>query len=446
MADQNPFAAIFQTPEMLDARRRYEFAEQSKGQDFWVKAAGMQGLDLRRDLLAKGIGLGPEDRRALQTQEIMGRAQRNLAEMIKNGDLDPLDAQEEVIRRAMGDFMTMGDYQSAQGLLPGLNQIRDYKLNLEKLRSEGVENRASAFKSTAEGQRALAVTPSEIQKNQSESLENVAQAGQAEAYGRQADAGAYRNRAQGDLYNRTDPNLRASGSKDGGAVTPQEAARVRQQGSGALNLFDRMADLSTFYQKAPIVASKTAAGENIGFQYLQGFWNSLKRSGGSVGGFEGLSDSAADGAGGQSPKAIVRQHSDEIVATAKKLGFRDITQFESLVIDAAYALARANDPGGRLSNNDFTFALQSLGAVQDQQSALKAFRALAKRGYDNFKNLKKTYQPEAWNDNFSNMESEVEAGFKNFEATYGSSDVKDVQKETAEEKRKAELRAKYLSQ
>jgi hypothetical protein len=64
----------------------------------------------------------------------------------------------------------------------------------------------------------------------------------------------------------------------------------------------------------------------------------------------------------------------------------DLAEYTSLVVDTAYALARANDPGGRLSDNDFNFALQTLGSIsQDPASAKAAFAAVAERAYENVK-------------------------------------------------------------
>jgi hypothetical protein len=49
-----------------------------------------------------------------------------------------------------------------------------------------------------------------------------------------------------------------------------------------------------------------------------------------------------------------------------------MAEFNSMVIDLAFSLARANDPGGRLSNNDFDFSLMMLGANAENPEAVKA--------------------------------------------------------------------------
>src|SRR5207344_222952 len=105
-----------------------------------------------------------------QTQQIMGRSQTMMSELVKNGELDPLDAQERAIRSAMSDFMSVGDYQAAQGLLPGLNQIRTYRAELGKLKAETYNQQASGFHQEAEGNATLAKAPHEISKLDSEAL------------------------------------------------------------------------------------------------------------------------------------------------------------------------------------------------------------------------------------------------------------------------------------
>lgn len=419
MPDQNVFATLLQTPESLDAQRRAQFRADSDGQDFWVKAGGMSGLDFRKDMIDKGKGLTFEDRRAYQTQQVMGRSQQMLSDLVKSGELDPLDAQEQVIKSAMSDFMALGDYQAAQGLLPGLNQIRDYRLNLDKLRSESQENRATAFNQQAQGESKLAVTPSEIQKNTGAAMASVAQAGQYQG-------GEAANYALQRLRDRTDPNIRAKGAA-AFKLPAAEQTKIRAQGTGFLNLADAVADLSTYMEQSPIVASATAQGVNVGSQYLAGMQSIFSAKGSSVGGFDALSTRPEDGADGVSPKQIVFQSRDKIRRAATRLGFKDITAFQSLVIDAAYSLARSNDPGGRLSNNDFQFALDSLGAVQDATSAKKAFKALVERGHQKYQNMKRVIPPDVWNDLFGDMDKQVADSYSRFTGEHGTSDIKSAE-------------------
>ena len=439
MADQpNIFATLLPTPENVADLREAKFREDAKGQDFWQHASGLTGLDFRKDMVSRGIGMAPEDKRAFQTQQIMGRSQQMLAELVKNGDMDPLDAQEQVISSAMSDFMSLGDYQAAQGLLPGLNQIRTYRSELDKLRSESQENRATAFNQQASGESTLAKTPSEIYKNQAAGQESIQKGGAAVLTAQGSYAA---DMAHADWWNRADPNIRSKAGGTGSEfkLPGAEQTKIRAQGTGVLNLFDAMGDLSTFMEKAPIVASATAQGANVGSQYLAGLNSIFSNKGASVGGFDALSTRPEDGTDGMSPKQIVFQNRDQIRKAALKLGFKDITAFQSLVIDAAYSLARANDPGGRLSNNDFQFALDSLGAVQDAKSAKKAFKALAERGYTKYQNMKRVIPKDTWNDLFGDMDKEVDASYAQFTGEHGTSDIANVQDE---ERRKA-LRDKY---
>ena len=100
MAEPNPFAGLIPSPDNLTARRELEFAEQSKGQSFWAQEAGRSGLKARQEAMRQGIAMGPEDARAIAAQNIMAGAQKRLADLVRSGTVDPLDAQEVAISEA----------------------------------------------------------------------------------------------------------------------------------------------------------------------------------------------------------------------------------------------------------------------------------------------------------------------------------------------------------
>lgn len=178
-ATPNPFAALLPSPEGLDVQRRQQFLDLSQGQDYFSRVAGLSGLDFRKELINRGIGLTDEDRRAFNTQAILSRAQKSLSDMVKSGEMDPLSAQAEVIKRTMADFMAMGDYRAAQALLPGLNQIQTYQGEIAKVKSYTGAQDASAYKDTAAGVKSYADVaatgerlPSEIDAKRAEAEYN----------------------------------------------------------------------------------------------------------------------------------------------------------------------------------------------------------------------------------------------------------------------------------
>lgn len=408
MAEQNPFASLVMTPENLSLMRQVRFDDENKGENFWVRSAGRAGLEMRQSLLNRGIALGPEDKRAIDTQAIMAGAQKRLADLVKTGSVDPLDAQETVITETMSAFMQAGDYQAAQSLLPGLNQIRTYRGEMDKLRSESEENRAQAYSATSAGDVRYARTPAQIDADRARAKASL-------AAGRASDARAR-------LADRTDPNLRKgrSGSGEDAPSLSAAAEREHQQAiAGTLTLFDTMNDLIQIVEQSPAALSAGAGVQTDASRYIRGFQEYLQQRGSSVGGFQSLSsDPAATVEGNISPKELVARNRARIDATAKSLGV-DRTLFESTVIDAAYALARANDPGGRLSNNDFDFSLRMLGAVQDPASARASFANLARRTIEKHRARMRSIGSKNKSTYFSEQDADVEGTYASFEKRYG---------------------------
>lgn len=405
MADApNPFGALINTPEVLDLRRRAEFAQQTTGMDFWAQEAGRAGLNLRRGLLEQGLAISPEDERSLQTQHIMKASQQRLAALVQSGEVTPMDAQEKVITETMAAFMKAGDYQAAQSLLPGLNQIRTYRLEQEKLRTESVENLATAGKETAAA--SLSNTQSVVAA--------------ARAPGQIAADTALANQRNADarLKDRTDPNIRAGGKGGAGPVmglTNKDQEEIRANQAGVLNLFARMDDLSTIMNEAPQAASAVGGVVNTAGQYLKGVHTFLVGKGAVTSGdLSGLTEAQ---------KAIVaRNNFDNRTAMARQaasLGM-NVTRYQSLVVETAYALARVNDPGGRLSNNDFDYAMKQLGAVQDPASAKAAFAAIASRAYQNVKNRMKVYNEATIDEYFRPGLNEIEEAYADFNSKWGT--------------------------
>lgn len=374
MPEFNPFAGLMPSdPESLMAQRSADFEAQTKGQDFWVQEAGRTGQNIRRSMLARGIALGPEDQRAINTKAIMAGAQQRLASLVQSGDLDAMDAQELVLGETMSAFMKQGDYQAAQSLLPALNQIRTYKLEQNKLTSEIQENTADTFRAGAAGNKDLAAIDQAERELPSKIEERAANARMRDATAR--------------LRDRTDPNLRSSGAGGPGAasadpmyILPSQRAKLDERIGANLSLYNVLNDLSDIVTQVPAVASDPAGLHNSLYQRFEGIKNYLENSG-SLRGFDSLSSNAYDGSAGQSPRAIALANQKDVYKMADNLGVHR-SMFESMVISAAYTLARANDSGGRLSDNDYKNAMTMLGAVQDPKAARATFSNLARQKHN----------------------------------------------------------------
>ncbi len=415
MADANPFANLLQTPETLKAERQNRFdALNGPDSDFWVRMSGQSGLDLRNRLLEEGRGLNSQDRRALATQTILSNAQKSLAQYTQSGELDPMDAQELAVSQAMADFMAVGDYAAAQSLTPSLNGIRQYKAELGKLRSETTENvydaeasRLKGLKDAGDTAATAAMLPSKI--------------GASEAQARSYDASAAANLAAARLRDRTDPNIGSGGPGGGGQerkILPSRQAELTQGFAATMGVFDSLHELSLHYEQLPAVASRAGKGYNLAAQEVSGIYNFLSQRGSVE---KDVASSLTE-----EQQAIAKRGIAERAANAKKMGMGSVVAYNSLVIDTAYAMARAMDPGGRLSNNDFAFALDALGAVQDAESAKAAFAAIAERAYKRYQATVKGEGTKEMQELFPGQMDAIEQSYGEFSKRWGRSNVREV--------------------
>jgi hypothetical protein len=125
------------------------------------------------------------------------------------------------------------------------------------------------------------------------------------------------------------------------------------------------------------------------------------------------------------------------------MGMKNITAYNSAVIDTAYAMARAMDPGGRLSNNDFAFALEALGAVQDAVSAKAAFAAIAERAYKRYKATIKAEGTAEMKHLFPEQMVNIEESYKQFHDRWGGSRVRAEDEANAAKDTRTDLQKKY---
>jgi hypothetical protein len=201
-------------------------------------------------------------------------------------------------------------------------------------------------------------------------------------------------------------------------IPPARQAELTQGFAATLGVFDSLHELSLHMEQLPAVASTGGAVYNSAAQYVSGAFNFLSQRGTVQSGvMETLTDEQ---------KAIAKTGTAQRATAARSMGMKNVTAYNSAVIDTAYAMARAMDPGGRLSNNDFAFALQALGAVQDAASAKKAFAAIAQRAYMRHQNTVKGEGTDAMQKLFGEQMAAIEEDYAQFSGRWGQANVRDV--------------------
>ena len=357
----NPFEALM-TPARLQAQREAEFNQIKKERGLNVGASMIAdaGFQLRNHLRDKGYGLTPEDKRAAMTQGILQATQQSVAQMVADGEVDPMDAQDFALSKAIGEFMAMGDYEAAQSLVPTLSALRQQRGELAKLGAQTFKEEAAGTKYMSDADLA--------QYRKGEIDANVLL---REANARAADARA-------EMYGRMPAAV-----KTGTAAAP-DGTKLRDilTPSGRKELIDGLANSASFYGKIGglydiVVTNPAVLSAPGGVQAsIQSWMSGLQEWTKSLGTSPGVISDPLD-------KAVYEKNAKRIAQTAKSLGMgENVARFNSLVIDLAFSLARANDPGGRLSNNDFDYSLQMLGAVQNPAAALATFQQVAKYVHD----------------------------------------------------------------
>lgn len=329
--------------------------------------ASQAGTNFRKQMLDRGIGMSSADRKALRQQSVLKEVAEVEAQNITDG-MDPLDAKEASLRKAMSTLLSNGDVDAANSLMPALYALQSQREQLNKLKAETYKNEAAGDKDVIDAKIARLKEIRDSGKYPHEIEKIEAEIARLEADARRLDRMPVVKPGAGEL----------GPSEFAAKVYGKATAREHQNMiGGAFGLYRTMEELSRWYDSPDRAraASEAGAWTNEGGQLLSGFmefvkgstptdWASRRTIEGSVVGE--LVDEEA-----QKP---------EFKQMAASLGM-SVTQYKSLVINAAYAMARAADPGGRLSDNDFHFAVQQLGAVRDPDSAKAAFAAIAERGY-----------------------------------------------------------------
>jgi hypothetical protein len=344
---QTPFAGLLTS----DALKQKRFQE----------VMAMAGADPNRQMFAKnlfnfqerlregGVGLTREDMKARRNDTILQGASASMNARIKDGQADPQAAMRTTLEEAFQQMLMAGDAESAAILAPKIFALRAQDQELEKLKAE-----TAYVKSRPE----LEATKAEAAMLRAQIAEE------------RVDAQRNLDRARADLADRTDPNLRRGGGGSGN-TTNNGFTKFRSQGGSVVGLLNQLGDLYDIYIATPGVASQPATA--------------VTAIADSVKGAKELVAPENKAYNFDLASTLMSQQSSQIAGLAKSLNV-DRGLLESTVIDTAYTLARARDPGGRISNADFDNAIRLLGAARDPARAKAVLLDLGRRTARDFQN------------------------------------------------------------
>lgn len=354
MADNtNPFGALV-TPEVLAAQRRAQFDQEYQGQNPWVKLAAEAGFNMREMDRARGIGLTPEERKANRNAEIMKASQSRYEEAIKGGKTAD-EAQAMVLEDSIREFAKNGEWEQALALTQPLNALKEQALERRKLLAEA-QNLESKPEAKAIDQELASI---KAQQSYEAAMGRLAVAEQnARTAQERLDVQMQIAQMQRDLA-QAKLDAKKGAKKDETAAQWKARRETNTAVAAAADSANLMADLRVLVKSNP--GGLTPTGELA--TKLATYGTSAK---------------AALQRDGWNPD---RLKEGGTASEWVKLNVANARQ-RALVVQLAYAFARANDPGGRLSNQDLEQAMTVVSGQGDPQARLavldQAFSGLAR--------------------------------------------------------------------
>ena len=362
----NPFEALL-TPDKLQAAREAELDKKYEGAGFWGREMARAGASVRQALREKGEGLTPDDRKAALNQSLMQASAQSYAGMVKDG-MDPDMARIRVLEETLNQFMAAGEYATAITFMPQIESLKKAQAERRKLTAEATW--------TEEYKPQIEEAKAEAAARRAEAAGDTAEAARIRAQAA-ADRVASQNRkdeAKAGLDDRTDPNLRGTKGTDSDKGPPKTAntsdiADYNKQVAGGLGLLRRASQYRSLLASRPQVGAPPAQWQAWAQSQMKGLVATL--------------------GGGVSPQVLDEESrkaydaaASRVAVTANKLNV-DVAAFRSLALDLAYAIAKVNDPGGRLSNQDFDTALAILGGGPDATAAIKTLDQTVRNSVEN---------------------------------------------------------------
>ncbi len=343
----NPFAGLM-TSEALKQQRLAQVMQYA-GNDPNQAMAAKGIFDFTESLRAAGHGLTKEDYRARRNDAIVQTAAEKMNSRVNDGVMDPEDAMAQTLEESYQQFLKAGDIESAGVIAPHIFAARQQQGELAKLKADTNYLNARPELEAAKAETAAAKAETAAERARTQERLDLARA---------------------DLADRTDPNLRGRGGV-GGNTTKTYTSKFRAQGAAIVGLVQNLGDLLDIYKNQPGVASQPAS-------LISRIQDSVKGSVALV------APENKEYNYGQAEQYL-KTNDKRIQGLGKVLNV-DRGILDSTLIDTAYTLARARDPGGRISNADFDNALKLLGAARDPNQAKAVIIDLGRRSVRDFQN------------------------------------------------------------
>ena len=357
--DTNVFADIL-TPKNLRDKRRAELDKRFESRGFWAQEGARAGFQVSEALRNLGLNRTAEDLAAERNAEILQSSQKRYAEYVASGEMDPDEAQETVLGEAISALSMQGNYEAANSLIAPLQAIRLQRANRAKLLQDADYSAARAEETRAGIPLKANKAAAEGEKTAAEIAKLAAEARRADAEARKADRWTPSS-GDGDS---TEAPRKLSASEIKERIAMEHKAQAVNQAMGiitsARNIMQRNPRSATEW--GPAAQQIARAGE--------------------------LGRTAMISNGVANPETTKEGvNAKQMISTS-----RASAELQSLMLSLAFAIARANDPGGRLSNQDVAQAIQivsGMGSVQDRMAVLDsvaermygpAYEELSKRG------------------------------------------------------------------
>ena len=351
----NPFESLA-TPDSVAASRLAAADAAYADQPIYTQMAGQAGARFNNAMTSAGM-LTDEDRKAQHTNQVMTDAQSKYSEYIKDGSMTPDDAQAAVLEDAIKQFSGAGNWEQAIALTQPLNALRTQAAERAKLRAEATNLESKPDAKAIDQQIATLRIEADYQAK-SNALEVAAQ--RADTAMSRAQAQNELNRLQAELLQwKLDHPPTPGGNAMANAIR-KGGEKLNENVTSAAESANLMADLREQIAANPQAATLTG---NLVTQIMK--YGSAARATVNSSGWD-----AGKTIEGSQSSVWLRNN----VANEKQ---------RALVVSLAYAFARSNDPGGRLSNQDLEQAMRVVSGEGSPTSRIElldqAFTGLARK-------------------------------------------------------------------
>lgn len=322
----NPFGALTTPQTRYEEREANMKAWDSQG--FWVGQAARAGSKLRYQLNKAGIAMGVDDEIAMKNEAALTGIQEDLAKEVEAGNMTTEEAQRAAVEQTIKALMANGDYKGVYEMKMVLDEMDAKEQQRQLLRSQVAANEAKAAKDAKEKE--------------------------------EGEAGIY-------------------------DITKNAKDRIAGRYAGSIGAIGRMGQIVNIISTNPAAMSDAAGAIQTLREKVVGAANTAKY-------YLGIMEDEDK----KESVAIENAYKEEVLANATKVKNRnphmnvDVAMLRSLTMDLAYQLAKARDPGGRLSDADVKNAMEIIGASGDPVAMKATLMRLVDNTYNDIKILEST--------------------------------------------------------